>query len=139
MQLQGCRFPPELGRVHSYFPISLNRLPSIFPTSPFLPLLSPFSYSSILNPLPSPQIQLVVLVKRCKLPQRSPGGDPAANAFASILGLEIAADCDDFRSWWSNRPYANVRPGLHVQYADVSIALYGRARLQHLPKTGRFH
>ena len=55
-----------------------------------LPFLHPLSQSPILSsliPFRHPEIQLGGLGKRYKLsPARSPGGAPATNAFARILG-----------------------------------------------------
>jgi len=98
--VQGRRFPPELGRVHSHSPFhpspslpSSLPVPSISSTSLSPPLCYsslPFPCPSILNPLPHPQPP-----------------NPSAIAFACVLGWEIAASGDEFRSWFP-WPYMGV-------------------------------
>ena len=68
---------------------------------PYLISLSPYICSSPLPPsLTLPEIQFGVW-GRLSSPSGVLGGAPAANAFACILGREIAAGGDDFPSWWS--------------------------------------
>ena len=112
---QERRFPPKLGRVtrvHSHSSFSFPLVPSFY-FPPFPHTSPPLLHSCLPNtPCPHPQIKLGV----CGMmyaPQQGLGwgsSAPAVNAFACVLGWEIAAGGEDFPSLWSDINVCNFTP-----------------------------
>ena len=143
MKYPGASILPNLVMVRST-PIPPFTSPPAFPPLFSYPLpLSPYISPSPLPPH-SPSLKSSLRYGECcKLPRGVRGRAPAANAFACILGWEIAAGAtsggDDFPSWWNEMFtcdaiwVSHTFPKLgRVHYGMEPIGLRsGRVRSQH--------